>query len=65
LLEQPGEHPEAQERVLSLVEIDLAEGPAAARQAAVRAFAELAMSDDVRDAITAFFQRGRGSSAHD
>lgn len=64
LEEQPGEHPEAQERILSLVATDLAEGPAAARQAAVTAFAELAMSDDVREAITSFFQRGRSSSAH-
>ena len=65
LEEQPGEHPEAQERVLSLVATDLAQGPAAVRQAAVTAFAELAMSDDVREAITSFFQRGRSSSAHE
>jgi 3-hydroxyacyl-CoA dehydrogenase/enoyl-CoA hydratase/3-hydroxybutyryl-CoA epimerase len=64
LEEQPGEHPEAQERVLSIVATDLAEGPQAARQAAVQAFAELAMTDEVRETITSFFQRGRGSSAH-
>ncbi len=62
--EQPGEHPEAQERVLALVATDLAEGPAAARQAAVTAFAELAMSDHVRESISSFFQRGRSTSAH-
>jgi enoyl-CoA hydratase/carnithine racemase len=64
LLDQPGEHPEVQERILSIVELDLAEGREAARQAAIEAFAELAMSEPSRESINSFFQRGRGPSGH-
>jgi 3-hydroxyacyl-CoA dehydrogenase/enoyl-CoA hydratase/3-hydroxybutyryl-CoA epimerase len=59
LADQPGSHPEVQERILSIVEIDIERGPAAAQEAAVRAFAELAMSHETREAIAWFFQRKR------
>jgi enoyl-CoA hydratase/carnithine racemase len=64
ILDQPGEHPDSQARILSIVELDLAEGPEAARQAAIEAFAELAMSEPSRESIKSFFQRGRGPSGH-
>jgi 3-hydroxyacyl-CoA dehydrogenase/enoyl-CoA hydratase/3-hydroxybutyryl-CoA epimerase len=64
LEEQPGEHPEAQERILALIATDVAHGPDAVRQAAIRAFAERAMLDETRESIASFFQRGRGPSAH-
>jgi enoyl-CoA hydratase/carnithine racemase len=64
LLDQPGEHPDVQERILSIVEMDLARGPEAAREAAIEAFAELAMSESSRESIKSFFQRGRGPSGH-
>ena len=60
----PLRHPAAQERILSLIATDLSQGPEVARRAAITAFAELAMSDEVRESITSFFQRGRSSSAH-
>ena len=64
LLDQPGEHPDVQERILSIVELDLAEGRDAARRAAIEAFAELAMSESSRESIKSFFERGRGPSRH-
>jgi enoyl-CoA hydratase/carnithine racemase len=54
---QPGAHPEVQERILSIVEIDVERGPAAAQEAAVKAFAELAMSPETRESIDWFFHR--------
>jgi 3-hydroxyacyl-CoA dehydrogenase/enoyl-CoA hydratase/3-hydroxybutyryl-CoA epimerase len=57
LADQPGAHPEVQERILSLVAIDADRGPAAAQEAAVKAFAELALSAETREAIAWFFQR--------
>jgi 3-hydroxyacyl-CoA dehydrogenase/enoyl-CoA hydratase/3-hydroxybutyryl-CoA epimerase len=57
LADQPGAHPEVQERILSIVEIDRQSGPAAAQEAAVKAFAELAMSPETRESIAWFFQR--------
>jgi enoyl-CoA hydratase/carnithine racemase len=59
LLDQPGAHPEVQERILSIVETDIERGPAAAQESAVKAFAELAMSPDTREAIEWFFHRKR------
>ena len=44
---------------LSIVELDLAQGQEAARQAAIAAFAELAMSENARESIASFLQRGR------
>ncbi len=64
IVDQPGQHPDAQERILSIVTIDLAQGQETARQAAISAFAELAISEDARDAIASFFQRGHGPSGH-
>jgi enoyl-CoA hydratase/carnithine racemase len=63
-LDQPGEFPDVQERILSIIELDLAEGHEAARQAAIEAFAELAMSEASRESIKSFFQRGRVPSGH-
>jgi enoyl-CoA hydratase/carnithine racemase len=58
--EQPGDHPEAQLQILTIVAIDLAHGREAAREATVTALAELAMSDVVRESLAAFLERGRG-----
>jgi len=55
--EQPGEHPDAQLKVLDIVAIDIAQGPEAAAIAGVEATAELAASEETRAALTAFFQR--------
>jgi 3-hydroxyacyl-CoA dehydrogenase/enoyl-CoA hydratase/3-hydroxybutyryl-CoA epimerase len=57
LADQPGSFPEVQQRILSLVETDLERGPEAAQEAAVKAFAELAMSIETRESIAWFFQR--------
>ena len=56
--EQPGDHPEAQLQILAIVAIELAHGREAAREATVTAFGEMVMSEDVRDGLTAFFERG-------
>jgi enoyl-CoA hydratase/carnithine racemase len=56
--EQPGEHPEAQLQILAIVAIELAHGPEAAREATVKALAEMVVSEDVRDGLTGFFARG-------
>ncbi len=64
ILDQPGQHPDAQERILSIVEVDMGQGQETARQAAIAAFAELALSEDVRESIASFLQRGRGPSSH-
>jgi enoyl-CoA hydratase/carnithine racemase len=56
--EQHAEHPEAQLQILTIVSIDVATGPETARQATIQALAELAVSDVVRDYLTAFFERG-------
>ena len=60
ILDQPGQHPETQGRILSLVELDLAEGHKAASQAALEAFADLAVSDSTRESIYSFFHRRLG-----
>lgn len=59
MADQPGAHPAVQERILSIVELDVERGPAAAREAAVKAFAELAMTVETRESIAWFFQRKR------
>jgi enoyl-CoA hydratase/carnithine racemase len=56
--ELQGEHPEAQLQILTIISIDLAHGPEAAREATVKAVAELAVSEIVRDYLTAYFERG-------
>jgi enoyl-CoA hydratase/carnithine racemase len=55
--EQPGVHPEAQLQILAIVAIELAHGAEAAREATVKALAEMVISEDVRDGLTAFFDR--------
>ncbi len=55
--EQPGEHPDAQLKILEIVEIDIAHGPEAATAAALEAISELAASGETRAALAAFFQR--------
>jgi len=54
--EQPGDHPEAQLKILTIVAIDVAHGRDAAREATPPALAELAMTDVVRDSLGAFLQ---------
>lgn len=49
--------PEAQAAVLEVLEIDLADGPDAAREAAVARLVALAQGDDARDAIDDFLGR--------
>ena len=56
--DQPGDFPEAQLQILTIVSIDLAHGREAARQATVDAMGEIAMSEDVRAALAQFFERG-------
>ena len=53
----PGAHPDVQRRILDLLELDMEQGPAAAQEAAVSTFAELAMTPETRQAIEWFFQR--------
>ena len=65
IIDQPGQHLDAQERILSLVELELDRGAEPARQAAIAAFAELALSEHARESIASFLQRGRGPSGHD
>jgi enoyl-CoA hydratase/carnithine racemase len=62
--DQPGEFPEAQLEILSIVAIDVAHGPQAARKATIKALGELCLSENVKAAITAFFNPDR-TGAHD
>ncbi|MGC8642729.1 MAG: enoyl-CoA hydratase-related protein [Isosphaeraceae bacterium] len=55
--DQPAEFPEVQQIIVRLIETDLAEGPAAARAAAIEQCVELALRPATRDAIAAFFRR--------
>jgi 3-hydroxyacyl-CoA dehydrogenase / enoyl-CoA hydratase / 3-hydroxybutyryl-CoA epimerase len=55
--EQPGDFPEAQLQILTIVSIDLAHGREAARQATAKAMGAIAMSQDVRAAMAEFFDR--------
>jgi 3-hydroxyacyl-CoA dehydrogenase/enoyl-CoA hydratase/3-hydroxybutyryl-CoA epimerase len=59
--DQPGDHPEVQARILSLVKTDVADGPEAARRAAVQAFAELVMSGETRNSIESSYHHGQSS----
>jgi 3-hydroxyacyl-CoA dehydrogenase/enoyl-CoA hydratase/3-hydroxybutyryl-CoA epimerase len=49
--QQPGDHPEAQLKILTLVAIDVAHGRDAARDATAPALAELAMTEEVRESL--------------
>jgi enoyl-CoA hydratase/carnithine racemase len=55
--DQPAEFPEVQQIILRLIETDLAEGPIAARTAAIQQCVELGLRPATRDAIAAFFRR--------
>lgn len=55
--DQPTEFPEVQQVIVKVIEADLAEGPIAARDAAILHCAELATRPATRDAIAAFFRR--------
>jgi enoyl-CoA hydratase/carnithine racemase len=55
--EQPGDFPEAQLQILTIVSIDLAHGREAAREATIEAMGEIAVSEDVRAALAEFFDR--------
>jgi enoyl-CoA hydratase/carnithine racemase len=60
--EQPLDYPEAQFQILTIVAIDVAHGPEAARAATIQALAELAVTEDVKASLYSFFQRGRVDS---
>ena len=60
--EQPGEFPEAQLQILTIVAIDAAHGPEAARIATTKALGEMAVTEDVHASLASFFQRGRVDS---
>ena len=62
--DQPGSFPEVQERILSIVQVNIEHGQEAAQEAAVQAFAELAVSPETRESIAWFFQRKRVPSLH-
>jgi 3-hydroxyacyl-CoA dehydrogenase/enoyl-CoA hydratase/3-hydroxybutyryl-CoA epimerase len=55
--EHPGEHPEAQLKVVEIVAIDIAQGRQAATAATLEAISELAASEETRQALASFFQR--------
>ncbi|APW63007.1 enoyl-CoA hydratase-related protein [Paludisphaera borealis] len=60
LAQQPVGFPEAQAAILEVIEIDLAEGPEAAREATIERLVELMLSEPSRHAIDEFFHRARG-----
>ena len=55
--EQPGDFPEAQLQILTIVAIDVAHGGEAAREAAIAALAEMVISEDVRESLAALAAR--------
>ena len=61
--EQPGEHPEAQLQILAILAIEVAHGPEAAREATVKAVAEMVVSEDVHEGLTAFLAGGEDPQA--
>jgi enoyl-CoA hydratase/carnithine racemase len=61
--EQPGVHPEAQLQILTIVSLELASGREVAREATVKAVAEMAVSVDVHDGLAALFERGEDPQA--
>ncbi|MDG3004502.1 enoyl-CoA hydratase-related protein [Paludisphaera mucosa] len=60
LEQQAVDFPEAQAAIFEVIEIDLAQGPEAAREATVARLVHLAMADASRDAVADFFDRTRG-----
>jgi 3-hydroxyacyl-CoA dehydrogenase/enoyl-CoA hydratase/3-hydroxybutyryl-CoA epimerase len=62
--DQPGEHLDVQERILSLVAMEIDQGERAVRSAAVGAFAERAVLTDTRQRIVAFLERKQSPAAH-
>ena len=60
LAQNPIGFPEAQAAILEILEIDLAHGPEAAREATIERLIELILSEPSRLAIDEFFQRARG-----
>ncbi|WP_165230046.1 enoyl-CoA hydratase/isomerase family protein [Aquisphaera insulae] len=55
--EQPPDHPEAPEKILDLIRLDIADGPAAARAKAIEVCSDLAFHPAAREAIDDFFER--------
>jgi enoyl-CoA hydratase/carnithine racemase len=60
--EQPGDYPEAQLQILTIVAIDVAHGPEAAQMATIKALSDLAVTEDVKASLASFSQRGRVDS---
>jgi enoyl-CoA hydratase/carnithine racemase len=60
LAQQPVGFPQAQAAILEIIEIDLAEGPEAAREATIERLIELMLGEPSRHAIDEFFHRARG-----
>ena len=60
--DQPADFPEAQQEIMQLIEIDLDQGPEAAKAAAIERCAKLGMLPVTRHALAAFFQRRRRPS---
>jgi 3-hydroxyacyl-CoA dehydrogenase/enoyl-CoA hydratase/3-hydroxybutyryl-CoA epimerase len=60
--DQPAEFPEAQFQILTIVSIDVAHGPEAARAATTKALSEMAFSEDVRASLASLSIRGRVDS---
>lgn len=60
--EQPADFPEAQQEIMQLIELDLAQGPEAAKAAAIERCGELGVLPLTRHAIAVFFQRRRRPS---
>lgn len=61
--DQPGAHPEAQLQILTIISVELTHGRETAREATVKAAAEFAVSDDVRDGLTMLFESGANPQA--
>ncbi len=60
--DQPGEFPETQFEILSIYAIDAAHGPEDAEKATVKAFCEMALTEDVKAALAAFFRPERADA---
>jgi 3-hydroxyacyl-CoA dehydrogenase/enoyl-CoA hydratase/3-hydroxybutyryl-CoA epimerase len=60
--QQPADFPEAQEAIIDLIRLDLAEGPRAAMVASLRRCAELGTMPATKHAIASFFERRRSRS---
>ena len=56
--DHPDDHPEAQLQILKIIRVDQAYGREAAREATVKAAADMAVSDDVREGLALLFKSG-------